>query len=68
MNHQKWWGNVGLNFQLQGVVNGLVGLKMGYTSKLLVWDLNAEHHDRPDDFGVPYHSVEKNVYTLTELG
>ena len=44
-------------------------LKMGYTSKLLVWDLNAEHDDRPDDFGVPYHRVEKkHVYTLTELG
>jgi hypothetical protein len=24
VNHQKWWENVGFNFQLQGVVNGLV--------------------------------------------
>ena len=26
MNHQKCWENVGFNFQLQGVVNGLVDI------------------------------------------
>ena len=60
VNHQTWRGNVGFNSQLQGVVNGLVDT--GVSHKLLVWDLNAEHDDRPDDFGVPYTYI--HIYIL----